>query len=161
MGERYQLQQMQYQADPDTGEKVEWGHAVQRLSDMVSIPPDPHNSDYARFLTDKENGAEVLPFVPPPLPVPASISDRQFFQQLAVAGIISEDEALASNAAVIPAPLLALIEQMPAAQRFGVKMLVSGATTFERENNVTIAIGQAYGMTSDQIDQFFTAAAAL
>jgi hypothetical protein len=62
---------------------------------------------------------------------------------------------------VIPAPLLEIIDAMPADQQFGVKMLVSGATTFERTNPVTIAIGSAYGMTSGQIDAFFTAAAAL
>lgn len=93
--------------------------------------------------------------------VPQSISDRQFFQQLAVNGIITEDQALASNAAVIPPPLLAIIDQMPAEQRFGVKMLVSGATTFERNNGVTIAIGEAYGMSPDDIDEFFSAAAQL
>src|SRR5437899_12475242 len=46
-------------------------------------------------------------------PVPEVISDRQFFQQLAVLGIISQDEALASNAAVIPPPLLNIINGMP------------------------------------------------
>jgi hypothetical protein len=46
--------------------------------------------------------------------------DRQFYQQLAVMHVITEDEALASNAAVIPAPLLAIIDQMPAEQQFPV-----------------------------------------
>jgi len=93
--------------------------------------------------------------------VPPSISDRQFFQQLAVAGIITEEQALASNAAVIPAPLLAIINAMPAEQQFGAKMLVSGATIFERDNPMTIAIGTAYGWNAEQIDSFFRAAAAL
>ncbi len=75
--------------------------------------------------------------------VPASISDRQFFQQLAVAGIITEAQALASNAAVIPAPLLAIIEEMPQDQQFAAKMVVSGATVFERNHPITIAIGTA------------------
>jgi hypothetical protein len=108
------------------------------------------------------NGVYTPPPQPaaPPAPIP-TISDRQFFQQLAIEGIISQDEALASNAAVIPAPLLNIINAMPADQQFAAKMIVSGATTFERGNPMTIAIGTAYGMTSDQIDAFFRAAASL
>lgn len=94
-------------------------------------------------------------------PVPQSISDRQFFQQLAIVGIITPDQALASNAAVIPAPLLTIIEQMPADQQFAAKMLVSGATVFERSHPMTIAIGAAYGWSAAQIDDFFRAAATL
>lgn len=101
------------------------------------------------------------PYVPPAPPVPTSISDRQFFQQLAIDGIISEDEALAANAAVIPAPLLVIIDQLPAGQRFDAKMKISGATTFLRDDPLTIAIGQAYGMSPGEVDDFFVAAAGL
>lgn len=107
------------------------------------------------------NDPAVIAFRNPPPPVPQSISDRQFFQQLAVAEIITQEQALASNAAVIPAPLLAIIDQMAADQQFAAKMLISGATVFERNHPMTEAIGAAYGWSSDQIDAFFTAAAAL
>jgi hypothetical protein len=40
-------------------------------------------------------------------------------------------------------------------------MIVSGATTFERSHPLTVAIGAAYGWTSDQIDAFFRMASAL
>lgn len=102
-----------------------------------------------------------------PAPVVQSISDRQFYQQLAVLGIISEAEALASNAAVIPAPLLVLIDGdtdhvgLPEGQRFAARMLLGGATVFERNHPMTIAIGAAYGWTGEQIDGFFAAAAQL
>lgn len=89
------------------------------------------------------------------------ISDRQFYQQLAVAGIITEDMALASNAAVIPAPLLALVGQMPSEAQFAAKMILAGATVFERNHPLTEAIGQAYGMSAAEIDAFFLAAAQL
>lgn len=55
-------------------------------------------------------------------PTPQTISDRQFFQQLAVQGIITQDQALASNAAVIPPPLLKIIDGMPADRQFAAKM---------------------------------------
>lgn len=93
--------------------------------------------------------------------VPQSISDRQFFQQLAVQGIITQDEALHANAAVIPSELMTLIDGLPAAQQFDAKMKISGATTFLRNDPLTIAIGAAYGWTGAQIDAFFVAAAAL
>ena len=141
--------------------KLVAGGFIQRLSDMTSIPPDPRNTDFGVFEAWKDAGGVPEPADLVPAPVPTSISDRQFFQQLAIDGIITEDQALASNAAIIPAPLLAIIDQMPAEQRFSVKMLVSGAATFERNNDVTIAIGEAYGMSPDDIDAFFIAAAAL
>ncbi|WP_342714455.1 hypothetical protein AAFG22_14865 [Bradyrhizobium sp. B024] len=111
------------------------------------------------FLADDD--AEVVAFLNPPPPVPSSVSDRQFFQQLAVEGIITQDDALASNAAVIPPPLLAIIDAMPESQQFAAKMLVSGATVFQRNHPMTVAIGAAYGWDSAQIDAFFRSAAAL
>jgi phosphohistidine swiveling domain-containing protein len=123
-----------------------------KLVDGVAVQMGP--VEEAEFLAQQEaDSGRTL--------VPQQISDRQFFQQLAVDGIITEEQALASNAAVIPAPLLAIIEQMPADQQFDAKMKVSGATTFYRDDPLTIGIGTAYGMTSEQIDEFFTAAAAL
>lgn len=125
---------------------------------MVVIPTDV--SPEQRWTYD--GAVFAAPVIPPYVaPVPPTISDRQFFQQLAVAGIITQDQALASNAAVIPAPLLDIINAMPTAQQFAAKMVVSGATTFERAHPMTIAIGTAYGMTSDDIDAFFIAAADL
>src|ERR1700730_4659558 len=133
--------------------------AVIRTSDLACIPDDPDNRDRAEYDAWIAAGGAPDPYVAPPPPVPESISDRQFFQQLAVAGIITQDQALASNAAVIPAPLLTIINAMPSDQQFAAKMLVSGATVFDRNHPMTIGIGTAYGWISDQIDAFFTAAA--
>ena len=134
---------------------------IVRISDNAFIPSDPANRDRAEYEAWLAGGGVPEPYVPPPPPVPQTISDRQFFQQLAIAGVISEDEALASNAAVIPAPLLVLIEQLPSDQQFAAKMLVSGATVFERNHPMTTAIGAAYGWGSAEIDAFFVASAEL
>ncbi|MGM4967427.1 hypothetical protein AB7714_28295 [Tardiphaga sp. 1201_B9_N1_1] len=94
--------------------------------------------------------------------VPPVISDRQFFQQLAVAGIISQDEALAAvQVGEIPPALDTLIALMPPDAQFNARMIVSGGTTFERSHPLTIAVGSAYGMTGEQMDLFWIAAAAL
>jgi hypothetical protein len=107
-------------------------------------------------------------YVPPPAApspiagVPQVISDRQFFQQLAVEGIVTQDEALAAvMVGTIPAALQVLIDAMPADQQFNAKMIVAGGTTFERSHPLTIAIGTAYGWTSAMMDAFFTAAYSL
>jgi hypothetical protein len=134
---------------------------VIRSSDSAYIPDDQGNRDRVEYNAWLAAGGVPDPYIAPPPPVPESISDRQFFQQLAIEGIITEADALASNAAVIPPPLLAIINQMPTDQQFGVKMLVSGATTFEFSNPVTVAISTAYGWTEAQRAAFFTAAAAL
>ena len=135
--------------------------AVIRRQDGARIPDDQSNRDWVAFQDWLAARGVPDPYVPPPEPVPAEISDRQFFQQLAVAGLITEEQALAANAAVIPSPLLAIIGQMPSGDQFAAKMLVSGATVFQRNHPMTEAIGAAQGWTAAQIDDFFRAAALL
>jgi hypothetical protein len=89
---------------------------VIRAADQASIPNDPANRDRATYSDWLAAGGVPDPYVAPP-PVPASITDRQFFQQLAVQGIITQADALAANAAVLPAPLLTLIDAMPTDQQ--------------------------------------------
>lgn len=111
------------------------------------------------FLSDTDR--EVVAFLHPPAPLP-DISDRQFFQQLAVQGVITQDEALAAvKTGSIPAALQGLINSLPADQQFGATMIVAGATTFQRNHPMTVAIGAAYGWNAAQIDAFFRLAAAL
>jgi hypothetical protein len=94
--------------------------------------------------------------------VPQTISDRQFFQQLAIAKVISQEEALAAvKTGDIPAALSGFIAALPDAARFNAEMLLSGATLFQRNHPLTDAIAAAQGMKPDQVDDFFRAAAAL
>lgn len=108
------------------------------------------------------NGAVVTYVAPVVSTVPMEISDRQFFQQLAIMNVITQADALAAvKTGTLPAPLQALINGLPADEQFGATMILSGATTYYRNNPLTIAFGTAYGWTSAQIDAFFTAAALL
>lgn len=103
---------------------------------------------------------QAQPSVRPPL---LPISDRQFFQQAALAGIITQAEALAAvQTGAIPAALQTIVDAIAdPQQKFAAQMILSGATTFERYHPLTQSIGAALGWTDDQIDQFFRSAAAL
>lgn len=101
---------------------------------------------------------------PPPAPVvPRDISDRQFFQQAAIAGVVTQAEALAAvQTGTIPAVLQAMVDAIQDPdEQFAATMILSGATVFERTHPLTEAIGVGAGWSSEQIDQFFIAAAQL
>lgn len=119
--------------------------------DGVDIPMTP------------EEEAAFLASLPPPLnPVPQVISDRQFYQQLAVAGTITQAEALAAvMTGTIPEVLDTFIQSLPAPDQFTARMLLAGATQFERQHPLVAAVGAAQGLTTAQIDDFFRAAALL
>lgn len=88
-----------------------------------------------------------------------SISDRQFFQQLAIEGEITEDEAEAAVATgTIPETLMALVEMLPAEKQFGARMMLKGATTIESDHAMTTLIAQLYGWTEEKMMAFFNAA---
>ncbi len=136
---------MPYIERDESGAVVGWYAAPQEGRELEFVPPG-HPDD-------------APPSVAAPVP---DISDRQFFQELARRGIITSDEALAAvKTGDIPAALASLIEGMKGDARFAAEMLLSGATTFQRNHPLTDAIGAAWGMTSADIDAFFAAARAL
>lgn len=91
-----------------------------------------------------------------------SVSPRQFFQALAIREHIAEDEALdAVGSGVIPAAMLELIEQLPSYAQFGAKMLIRGATIYERSNALAGLMGSIYGWDDAALDEFWVFAATL
>lgn len=105
----------------------------------------------------------VEPPAPSTLPsVPETISDRQFFQQLAITGAITPDDALqAVKVGTIPANLEAFISTLAIDQQFAANMMLAGATQFNRHHPMTLALAQGMGWTNDQLDALWTNAAAL
>lgn len=108
---------------------------------------------------------EIIPFEPPPppIPVPGAISDRQFAHGLARRLIISRPEALAFvQTGAIPAALQAIVDGIADEdERFEAELLISGATSFQRQHPLTDAIGAAYGWNAEAIDDFWRECAAL
>ena len=97
------------------------------------------------------------------IPVPQSISDRQFAHVLALQGLISQDEALAwVKTGDVPAALQALVDKIPDPTiKFSAQMLLAGATVFERDHPMTAQLAAGLGMSSEQVDDLWRAAAAL
>ncbi|MGB3351132.1 MAG: hypothetical protein WBA85_20375 [Brucella anthropi] len=106
---------------------------------------------------------EIQEYAPPTESAPDEISRRQFFQYLAVIGIISKAEALAAmQGGVIPAPLQAIIDQLPTEDdKFNAQMFVVGAQNFNRLHWLTDVVRQAMQWTIDQRDEFWREAAKL
>ncbi len=91
-----------------------------------------------------------------------AISDRQFFQALALAGAITADEALAAvMTGRLPAAIEAAVSALPAAERFAARMLLSGATAFERGHPMVARLGAAIGYDAAALDALWHRAAAL
>lgn len=89
-------------------------------------------------------------------PTADTISARQFFHGCALRGLCSEAEALdAVKNGTLPATLEGFVDQLPYDQQFNARMLLSGATTFNRSNPLTAAFGQMAGMTPADLDGFW------
>lgn len=105
---------------------------------------------------------EISAVLHPPAAVPATVSDRQFFQALAMAGAITQAEALAAvKTGAVPAAMQTVIDGMAADDKFNAEMLLSGATVFARAHPMTEALRAAMGWTAPQTDRLWTVAAEL
>lgn len=90
-------------------------------------------------------------------PVPEEISDRQFAMGLAIAGLITQAEALAFvKTGEVPTALQAMVDAIEdTGARFEAEMLVSGATVFKRSHPLVSMIASQVGWTEQQTDQFW------
>ena len=143
--------------------RVIFPHIDMTARDYTAAQSDPgweHSEEIFARAVAGEFGA-IWPYVAPPAPVPASISDRQFAHELRARGIISQAEALAFVArGELPSALAALIAGLPAQDaRDDAELLIAGATVFERAHPLTVTLAAGFGWSADQTDDFFRAAA--
>lgn len=114
-------------------------------------------------------GAELADFLlrldaPPQLPVPEVISDRQFAQQLAILGTITEAEAIAWAArGDLPETLDQAIAtlRVEGGVQFAARMLLTSATAYHRSHPMTATLGGILGYDTAQLDELWRAAALL
>lgn len=133
------------------------------MTDYTRIEVNVQTGEQTIVPLTPEEIAEIESRPPPPPVVPQEISDRQFFQQAAILNLITQQEALAAvKTGDVPALLQNIVDTIPDAnQKFAAQMLLSGATVFQRNHPLVDNIGIALSWTSEQIDQFFIAAAQL
>ena len=135
-------------------------HVVVRTTDTASIPDDPANLDYVEYMAWCDAGNTPDPYVPPPPPVPTAVSRRQWYHQAATTGLITQDEALASNNE-IPGSLTKYVNNVPAAQEFDVQMLLATAVSFDRGTPTCQAWIAALGWDEQTVETFWTAASSI
>ncbi|CAO4170907.1 hypothetical protein [Methylorubrum extorquens] len=146
----------------------------------TELPPSAvaiSNAEWREILDNQGRrrwtGSGLEAYEPPPMPpiAPSAISDRQFAQALALAGTITEAEALAWAArGELPQAMEDALHQIPDTngQRFGARMMLAAATSYERSHPLTDqlgalltnpATGKAYDATA--LDALWARAAAL
>ena len=137
-------------------------------ADATTTEPPAQQEGFVRRFTNgawgyspiEEPDAEPTP-EPEPY-VPETISDRQFFQALAIRELITKAEALAAvSTGTLPAAMEAMLAGMSDDEEFAARMLLQGATTFKRSHPLTQAFGSGFGMTPEQIDELWIEADAL
>lgn len=99
----------------------------------------------------------------PPPPVPQSVTDIQFALACVSAGLMTAQEAEDwVGAGVLPSGVTAALAAITDPQTLAaVRIRIRGARVIERSNLVIDLLQQHLGLTSQQVDAVFVAAAAL
>ena len=138
---------------------------IRRDEDGAFIPVDAGNKDYQEYLAwvDDGNEAKEDEVPSPPLPPLTPISRRQFFQALAMNDLISPEEALAAlQTGAIPKDMEDVIGKISDPQsQFAARMLLAGASEFERNHPLVDAFATSIEMMPEETDDFWRQAATL
>lgn len=90
-----------------------------------------------------------------PPPVPQEITFAQLLIGLVASGWITEAEGNAWLSGVLPTVALGVINTLPENQRFAARARALRPSSVVRSDPLVIALAQAQGITSAQLDQFF------
>jgi hypothetical protein len=121
--------------------------SIRRIADNAFIPADERNRDYREYLAWVEAGNEPLPADPVPVVVPQTVTMAQARLALIAAGLFS----------TIDAGLKAL----PEPQRTTALTAWEYAPTVSRNGALVTTLAGQFGLTEAQLDDLFTAAAAI
>ena len=113
-----------------------------RVTDNAWIPPDPANTDYAAYLEWLAEGNTPEPYVPPPPPIPTTVTRFQALATLAAGGWLDVVHTY--------------IDALP---RSNVQRLAfENATDWERTSPTVNALAQMLGLSAAQVDELFITA---
>lgn len=152
-----------------SGETMQrWSDAERAGFDIFTVVDDPIPAGKVQTGSTLEKVGNVVKRhftttdAPPPA-VPATISDRQFAQVLAMDGLITEEEAISwVKVGTVPTQLQALVDAIPDNEtKFAANMLLGGATEFNRDHPMVAQLGAGLQMTEAQIDDIWRVGAQL
>ncbi len=128
----------------------------------TEVPDDAVNNDgWVNGVLVKPEPIVIPPPEPTPVPVPLEISDRQFWHQLALAGMITKTEAVAAvNTGTLPAQIEGIVASLPEDPEFESRMYFA-ARVYQRSHPFVDQMGAVMGLTSAMIDDLWRAAAVL
>jgi hypothetical protein len=113
-----------------------------RIFDGAYIPADPGNTDYQQYLQWLAEGNVPEPYVPPPPPIPSTVTRFQALAILAAGGYL---DTVRTHIATLDANNVQ-------------RLAWENAADWERSSPTLNALATMLGLTSTEVDDLFVAA---